>query len=374
MAVATNTDLERHTSRLPAGNSKPNATPIPVTIAPRTVLLFVGVALAAILLLALVYAARAVLVQLVVSIVLAVAAEPLVQALQRRGLGRGAAVGVTFALVSLALVVFVYLVFAPLVDDVRRFVQDAPALVEDLSNGDGRLGFLEERFHVVERVQAAVDSGGLTATAGPTLEIVRSSSHAGGTLVFVLFLTLFVQLGGRSWYEALVRLVPEPGRARVRRTGTGIATAVGGYVSGNLVISLIAGTVATLVLLAASVPYAVALGLIVAVFDLIPLVGASVGTIVVGGVALATEGPLTAMLVVAAMILYQQFENHVLQQLVYHRTVKLSPLAIALSVALGAQVGGVVGALLGIPMAGALKVVSSELVAWRRGEDAPLAR
>jgi len=146
---------------------------------------------------------------------------------------------------------------------------------------------------------------------------------------------------------------------------------VGGYVSGNLVISVIAGTVTTLTLLALSVPYALALGVIVAIFDLVPLVGATAGTVAVAAVALGTRGFVAASIAVVVMIVYQQVENHVLQQLIYHRTVKLSPLAIALSVAVGAELAGVPGALLGIPFAGALKVVSQEVVAWRRGEDAP---
>jgi predicted PurR-regulated permease PerM len=134
------------------------------------------------------------------------------------------------------------------------------------------------------------------------------------------------------------------------------------------VISVIAGTVATLVLLAVGVPFAVPLGLIVAILDLIPLVGATLATVIVGAVAL-TKGVTPLVIVVAALVVYQQIENQVLQQLIYNRTVKLSPLAIAVSVAAGAEVGGVAGALLGIPVAGALKVVSAELLAWRRGED-----
>jgi predicted PurR-regulated permease PerM len=128
--------------------------------------------------------------------------------------------------------------------------------------------------------------------------------------------------------------------------------------------------VTTLTLLATSVPYAVPLGVVVAIFDLIPLVGATIGTVIVAGVAL-TRGLTTAAIVVAVMIVYQQVENHTLQPLVYHRTVKLSPLAIAVSVAAGAEVGGVVGALLGIPFAGALKVVGRELAARRRGDELP---
>ena len=88
-------------------------------------------------------------------------------------------------------------------------------------------------------------------------------------------------------------------------------------------------------------------------------------------VALGTRGLAAASIAVVVMIVYQQLENHVLQQLVYHRTVRLSPLAIALSVAAGAELAGVPGALLGIPFAGALLVVSKEVVAYRRGEDAP---
>jgi predicted PurR-regulated permease PerM len=367
MSVATRSVAVRSNRR---GTPPPAAS---VTIAPRTILLLVGVALGALLLLAGAWAVRSVLVQLIVAIVLAMAAEPVVQAFQRRGLGRGAAVGLSFGLLLLVLLVFAYLLVKPLADEVMQLVHDSPRLLDDLSHGRGRLGFLERRFDIVERVQSEVDSGKLAATAGPAWSAVGSTVSTAGGIVFVLFLTLFVQLGGRQWFDGLVGLLSPDGQVRARRTGSGISTAVGGYVSGNLLISVIAGSVATVVLYATSVPYPIALGLVVAILDLIPLVGATIGTVIVAAVALATEGWVTAAIVVAAMILYQQVENHVLQQLVYHRTVKLSPLAIALSVAAGAQVAGVVGALLGIPFAGAVKVVSRELVAWRRGEDPPPA-
>ena len=84
-----------------------------------------------------------------------------------------------------------------------------------------------------------------------------------------------------------------------------------------------------------------------------------------------TKGVPAAVIVVAGMIVYQQVENNVLQPLVYHRTVQVSALAVTVSVAAGAEIGGIVGALLGIPVAGALKIVSRELLAWRRGEDPP---
>ncbi|MDX6411348.1 MAG: hypothetical protein QOE91_864, partial [Gaiellaceae bacterium] len=310
-------------------------------------------------------AVRTVLIELVVATVLAMALEPLVRVFEGRGLHRGKAVALTFTLVAAAFVAFAYLLFRPLVTELTGFANDLPKLLRELTRGNGRLGFLETRYHVVEQARDAVKSHGITGATGQTLGFVTQAVQTGGALVFVAFLTLFVQLGGRQWFDSLVGLVPQGQRERVRRTGAGVSRAVGGYVSGNLLISVIAGSVTTAVLLATHVPYPVPLGLVVAVFDLVPLVGATIGTVIVGAVAL-TQGVTTAAIVVAAMIVYQQVENHSLQQLVYHRTVQLSALAISVSVAAGAELGGVVGALLGIPAAGALKVVFGELAAWKR--------
>ena len=121
---------------------RPRERTLAVTVAPRTVLLFVGTTFGALALFAFAYAARAVLIQLVVAVVLAMAAEPLVQALERRGLRRGAAVGISFAVTAAALIGLAYLVLAPLVDEVRQFVHDAPRLREELAHGRGHLGFL----------------------------------------------------------------------------------------------------------------------------------------------------------------------------------------------------------------------------------------
>jgi predicted PurR-regulated permease PerM len=343
-----------------------------VSIAPRTLITFILLSAAALALGALAIAVRSVLVELVVAIVLAMALEPLVGLFERRGVRRGGAVGITFALVAAALLVFAYLLFEPLVTELNRFANDLPRLLRELTHGRGRLGFLEARYHIVERARDAVRQHGITGATGQSLGFVSSLVQTGGAIVFVAFLTLFVQLGGRQWFDSLVGFAPQAHRDRVRRMGSGVSRAVGGYVTGNLLISVIAGAVTTSVLVATHVPYPVPIGLVVAVFDLVPLVGATIGTVIVASVAL-TKGGGTAAIVVAAMILYQQVENHTLQQLVYHRTVRLSALAISVSVAAGAELGGVVGALLGIPAAGALKVVFAELAAWKHGTEAEAA-
>ena len=339
-----------------------------VVVAPRTLVLFVAVSLGAVLLLAFVYAARGILIQLLVAVVLAMALEPFVQLLERRGLGRGRAVAVTFTLAVLGIAAFGYLLIPPLVHEVASFGRHAPELLQKLTHGHGKLGFLETRFHIVEHARTAIAAhGGPALLARPALHAAGGLLNTGAAAVAVAFLTLFIGLGGRKWFDAFLDVVPEGSRERWRRAGSGVSNAVGGYVAGNVLISLIAGSVTTVILLATHVPYPVPLGLVVAVFDLVPLVGATIGTVVVAAVAL-TKGVPTTVIVVAGMWVYQEIENHTLLPLIYHRTVQLSPLAIAVSVAAGAEVGGIVGALLGIPIAGALKVVSGELLAWRRGE------
>ena len=150
-----------------------------VVVAPRSIVLFVGVAVAAILLLAAAWISRAILVQLFVAVVLALSMEPLVQVFERRGVRRGAAVGVSFALVVVTVATLAYVLFKPLVQETTGLVHDAPHLVHELSRGHGNLGFLEQRFHVVEHVQAAVDSGRVSATAGPAWAAVSGALHTG---------------------------------------------------------------------------------------------------------------------------------------------------------------------------------------------------
>ena len=177
------------------------------------------------------------------------ALEPFVQACERRGLRRSHAVGVAFGLVSLFVALLALLAVPPLAAELTRFARDLPNLVDDLSQGHGRLGFVEQRFHVVERARSAVSSHGAgdLAGGGPAVGVLRNIVGTGAAIVAVAFLTLFVSLGGRSWFESFLTVLPASARPRVARTGQGISGAVGGYVAGNLFISVIAGGVTTLV-------------------------------------------------------------------------------------------------------------------------------
>jgi len=181
----------------------------------------------------------------------------------------------------------------------------------------------------------------------------------------IVFLTFFMLLEGRSWVERFYGLLPERSQPRWRRVGHDIYRTVGGYVTGNLLISLIAGVSITIVLLGMGVPYSVALGLLVAVLDLIPLAGATIAGIIV--VAVAFVHSIVAGIVVAVFfIVYQQLENHFLQPVIYGRTVQLSPLVVLVAVLVGAALAGILGALAAIPVAGTMQVIVRDLLAHRR--------
>ena len=161
-------------------------------------------------------------------------------------------------------------------------------------------------------------------------------------------------------------MIPEHSRPRYERVGRDIYQAISGYVTGNLLISLVAGVLATVVLFAVGSEFAIALGLLVAILDLIPLAGATLAAIIASTVILIETNWVRCLIVIAFFIAYQQFENHVLQPLVYGRTVQLSPLAVLCAVLVGAQLAGILGALLAIPVAGSLLAIAREVLQYRQ--------
>jgi predicted PurR-regulated permease PerM len=338
-----------------------------VLLRPRTIVttaaLIVGLAAA----LWIVYTARQALTWVLVSVFLALALNPAVDAVQRRfGVARrGAAAGIIYVLALLALAALGFALIPPIADQVNGLAQAAPGYVEDLTKGRGPLGFLETKYHVVEKVRQGVGKGGNAAGvlggASAVLSITRGVITAIVGTVTIAFMTFFMLLEGQAWIDRVYALVPAGAEPRWRQVGTRIAETVSGYVTGNLLISLIAGSASALVLFIMGVPYALALGLLVAILDLVPLAGATLAGILIGTVAFLTS--LTAgIVVVTFFVLYQQLENHLLQPLVYGRTVELSPLAVLISVLVGAEVAGVLGALGAIPIAGTIQIVLTD---WR---------
>jgi len=340
----------------------------------RTILTVLGTIVAVAVVLQVILIARHVIVWILISLFLALAMNPAVEFFQRHGIRkRGLASGVTFVLVLVALA-GIGAVFVPtVVSQVSDLVAKVPDYVHDISQGKGRFGFLETKYHMPERIRDAIDKGGAARVLGLTgtaLSITKSVISIVLGTITVAFLTFFMLLEGPNWMERFYGLLPPESRPRWENVCNQIYRTVGGYVTGNLLISLIAGASTTLVLIVMGVPFAVALGLLVAILDLIPLAGATIAAVVIGAVAFI-HSIVAGIVVVAFFIVYQQIENHFLQPVVYGRTVQLSPLVVLIAVLIGAELAGILGALGAIPVAGAIQVLVIDWLRHRREQKVP---
>jgi predicted PurR-regulated permease PerM len=349
-----------------------------VTVRPRTILLVLGISILVGLALMLVYLAWHVVTWILIAILLAAALNPAVEAIERRGRSRPMAATVVFAIALMVVTGLGLLVIPPLVSQATDFVDAVPKYIDDLTAGRGPLGFLQEHYKIVDRIRDTIEkrgAAGVLGLSGPVIGVVQSIVGAVAGVITIIFLTYFMLLEGPRTVAGVFGLIPEPARGRCERVGQDIYRTISGYVTGNLLISLIAGTFAAVLLFAVGSSYAIALGLVVAVLDLIPLAGATLGTIIVAIVVFIELDWIRSAVVVGLLIAYQQVENNLLQPLVYRRMVQLSPLAILCAVLVGAELAGILGALIAIPVAGSLLAVAREALSYRRevpGEE-PLA-
>jgi predicted PurR-regulated permease PerM len=348
-------------------------SPSPPRVPIRTILATVGtvVLTAAVLLLG--WEVRRVLTWIVVAALLAVVLGPLVDLAQRRlHLRRALATLLVFlvALVALAGILTVFV--RPLADEGPRFIDRVPGYVEQARAGRGPVGRLVQRYNLdeyLERNQARLREGANRLTT-PALGVLRSIFSTAVALVTVFVLTFLMVLQGPELLASWAAALPERRRERVRRVAADCAKAVTGYMTGNLLISIIAGTVTYVVLWIMGVPYKGVVALFVGFADLIPLVGATIGAVAAIAVAALHSLP-AAIVVLVVFVVYQQLENHVLQPVIMARTVELSALTVLVSILIGVELLGFLGALLAIPVAGVLHVVGRDLYDGYRGRLKP---
>ena len=340
-----------------------------VRFRPTTIVALLAITIGVFLLLEVVWIARQVITWVLIAVFLALAMNPAVNWFQQHGIRRrGLATGITAVLVLAGFTLLGLLFIPTLAREVNGFAQALPGYIDDITHRRGRLGFLESKYHVTERVREEVENGGasrLLGLTGTAVAITKGVITFIVATVTILFMTVFMLLEGPAWVERFYAMLPEGSRDRWRGVGDQIYRTVGGYVTGNLFISLIAGVTSSVVLLLLGVPYAAALGLLVAILDLVPLAGATIAAIIVCSIGFI-HSLAAGIILIVFFILYQQLENHVLQPLVYSRTVRLSPLVILISVLVGAKLAGVLGALAAIPVAGAIQVVLFSFLEERR--------
>jgi predicted PurR-regulated permease PerM len=345
-----------------------------VYVRPRTILIVLGILLATIGILAFVYLAWHVITWILIALFLALALNPAVEFFEGRGLRRGLSTGLVVILAVGAIVGLGFLLLPPLIDQVRSFVEYVPQVVDDLTRGRGPFGFLETEYHIVERVRDAVEkqgAGGVLGVTGAGLAVARGVVTAVAGAVAIGFLTFFMLLDGPRVVDRLYNFLPVETRPRWQRIGHEIYRTVGGYVTGNVLISVIAGTASAIALFALGSDYAIALAVVVGVLDLIPLAGATLAAVLVSTVVFVELGWVKGVIIIVFFIVYQQLENHVLQPVIYGRTVQLSPLVVLISVLIGAELAGILGALAAIPVAGMVQAIGREFLARRAEAPKP---
>ncbi|GAA2885506.1 AI-2E family transporter [Streptosporangium fragile] len=309
--------------------------------------------------------ARSVIVLIVVAMFLAVGLNPAVEALQRRRMARRWAISIVFGAVILFFVLFGLAIVPPVSQEAASFVGAVPGYVQELL-ANPTLKQLDTDYQILTRLGDYITSGGLAQSVAGGLvgagAVVFDAFFSGLTL---LVLTLYFLGSLPSIKDYLFALVPSSRRTRTRALGDEILNGIGGYVAGNLLISVIAGVVTWVFLAVLNVEYALALALVVAVTDLVPLVGAIIGAVLVTGVALLQSGTLGIACGIFFLI-YQQVENYLIYPRVMKRSVDVAPAVTVVAALFGGTLLGIVGALLAIPVAAALALIIREVVIPRQ--------
>ncbi|MER6031992.1 AI-2E family transporter [Streptomyces sp. NPDC001851] len=340
--------------------------PVPV----RTILATIGLVLATYVVLELVVHARRVLIWAVIALFLSVSLHPAVETLQRRvpRCRRSVATLLVFLAAAVAVGAVVALFVVPLAQEGSRLAGRLPAMIRDAQAGRGPVGNLLQRTHALQYVQRhhAQIRAFATGLSTPALKFIRGAATTATGALTIFVLAYLMVLEGPKAIDRSLALVDTAPAARIRRVGAACARTVNGYLTGNLLISVICGLLTYVMLLVSGVPFAGLLALFVAVTDLIPLVGATMGAVVASAVAFVHSLP-AGIGAIVFFIVYQQAENHLLQPLILSRTVKLNPLTVLLAILIAAEVAGILGALLAIPVTGVIQVVLGDFWAHRKG-------
>jgi putative heme transporter len=336
-------------------------------VSPRTIWTIGLNALAMAAVFYLLYRARVILVIVAVALFLAVAINPAIVWLERRGLRRGLGVLIVFVLIfaSIALISFS---FVPLLaEQGRSFGRAGPDLIETVRHAPV-IQWADERFDLLERLQQELElhAGIVVGSAwGIVTGIFKGIFAFVTVVVMAVFMLLF---GGEIFGKGIEQLRPAR-RSRYVELAERMQKTVGGYVIGTLIVAAIGGVVITIALLILGVPYFLPLGLAMFILGIIPYIGPTLAAILIVGTTFAAAGFVPGIAIAVVFALYQVAENNLLQPLVQRATIKMNPLIIFVVLLIGASLAGILGALLSLPVAGAIQVIIQDVLAHERRPD-----
>jgi predicted PurR-regulated permease PerM len=333
-------------------------------VAPITVWTIAANLLAIAGVLLIVYRTRQVGWWILIAACAALALDPVLSWLTRRGVKRGLAV-LAVVLTGVALLGLVVATLVPvLVEQGRNLIASAPHLLERLRGSDF-FQWVDARFDVIDRAKQAV-TGNAAVAAAPMFAFVQDIFAGVIGAITVIALTVFMLLFGGRLFDGALQWVAPDERPRYVELGEKVRRSVGGYVGGAVIIALVGGIVTAVATALLGVPYFLPLGLIMAVLGIIPYVGSVLGGVLVVSATFLTSGLKAGAIALAIFLVYQQVENHVLQPVVQRKTIKMSPLVIAVVMLIGTSLWGLMGALLSLPIAGAIQVLLEDRLARRQ--------
>ena len=319
------------------------------------------------------YLIRTVIGMVLIAAFFAVAIAPAVNWLDNRKVPRWAAILLVYLTIAGGIFGIGLLIVPPLVTGVETLADDIPGYLEDLRSNQTFRDY-DEHYHITDKLQEQADQlpTKLGDAAGTLQDVTVGVFSRLVQLFSILVITFFLVKDGNRLLEFFYRQLPEVRSRRFRKIAGDISDAISGYVFGNFVISVLAGLVTYVTLKILGVPFALPLAILFGFFDLIPLVGATLGGILVGlVVAFAADFPIGLIVWVAVLIVYQQVENNLIQPFVYGKAVQLHPLIVIIAILIGAALLGVLGALIAIPAAAAVQAVARDYWRFRHPEQAP---
>jgi predicted PurR-regulated permease PerM len=312
------------------------------------------------------YLIRDIIVLVFIAGFLAVALGPPVDWMHRRHVPRALAILTTYLAILAGIVGVGLLVVPPVVNGVDELANDLPHYIDELRDNRTVRDF-DEKYHVSDKLKEQAETlPNKIGDAASALQDVTVGVFSTATdLIAVLTIAFFLLLDGRRLLELFSRIRGPNHERRLRRIARDVYKSTSGYVAGNLIISACAGITTFVTLEILGVPFAAPLAVLMALLDLVPLVGATIAGIIIAAVTAFNDFPTATIVWVIVLVVYQQIENSVLQPVVYRKTVDVSPLITILAVLVGATVLGILGALLAIPVAAAIQIVLRDLAAER---------
>ncbi len=310
-----------------------------------------------------------VLTLLTVAFFLTLALNPVVEFLVRRGLRRGGAVAAVFALAVGAFVLLGFVVVPPVTQQANELAQSAPVYVNEVLNNP-RVQDIDQHYQVIDKIQEEVnkrltDSDFMSQVAGGVLGAGRIVAEGIFSTLTVLVLTLYFLSSLPTLKQAAYAVVPASRRPRVISLSEEIMRRVGSYAIGQVVVAAVNAFCAWIMMSIVGIPYAAVLAVAVGFLGLVPMVGATLGAVLVAVVALFDD-PTKAIIALVYFIVYQQTENYLVAPRIMQRTVSVPGAVTIVAALIGGTLLGMLGALLAIPAAAGLLLLYDEVLVPRQ--------